>query len=80
LNLNCDTEGGLIELNLDGEDCSLSPMDYEGENTYTIAEVNNALSTAKDYLSLKGGSEGIIQFDWEVSQNSNTKAFVAKRG
>jgi len=80
LNLNCDTEGGLIELNLDGKDCSLNPLNYVGENTYTIAETNNALSTAKDYLSLKGGSEGIIQFGWDVSQNSNSKAFVAKRG
>ncbi|MBK65244.1 MAG: hypothetical protein CMB47_06985 [Euryarchaeota archaeon] len=80
LNFNCDTEGGLIELNLDGEECSLSPIDYVGENTYTISEVNNALSTAKNYLAVKGGSEGIIQFSWDVSQNSNSKAFVARRG
>ena len=69
-----------IELNLDGEECSLSPIDYVGENTYTISEVNNALSTAKNYLAVKGGSEGIIQFSWDVSQNSNSKAFVARRG
>jgi hypothetical protein len=80
LNFNCDTEGGLIELNLDGGECSLSPIDYVGENTYTISEVNNALSTAKNYLAVKGGSEGIIQFSWDVSQNSNSKAFVARRG
>jgi hypothetical protein len=53
LNFNCETEGGLIELNLDGEDCSLNPLEYVGENTYTIAEVNSALSTAKNHLSLK---------------------------
>jgi|TARA_B100001564_G_C20630491_1_gene666920 DNA polymerase III sliding clamp (beta) subunit (PCNA family) len=80
LNFNCETEGGLIELNLDGEDCSLHPLEYEGENTYTIAEVNSALATAKNHLYLKGGSEGILQYSWDVSQNSNCKAFIARRG
>ena len=80
LNLNCGTEGGLIELNLNAEDCNLNPINYEGENTYTISEVNSAISTCKDSVNVTGGSEGIIQFSWDVGTYSNTKVFVAKRG
>ena len=80
LTLKCETEGGLIEMKLKAEECNLHPLDYVGKNTYTISEVNKAISTSKDLMEIKGGSEGILQFRWSVNTYSNTTALIAKRG
>ena len=71
------TDEGLIEVQW--EDIPLKPEDYDSNTNYSIAEVSKAVSIMNGEASVRGCQDGLIEFKWDMGNDSYARAMIAAR-